>query len=71
MCIAAVDLIVGILSVLGMKIGNFDAWIIVDAGFFAIIGWRIYKLSRTWAVLGLILFLVESITELLPENREV
>jgi hypothetical protein len=59
MCIAALNLIVGILCLLGVKIGNFDAWIIVDAGLFAIIGWRIYKLSRTGAVLGLILFVLE------------
>jgi hypothetical protein len=59
MWVAGLSLMAGILSLFGIKIGNFDAWIIVDASMFAIIGWRVYKLSRTWAVLGLILFLAE------------
>jgi hypothetical protein len=33
----------------------------VDAGFFAIAGWRIWRLSRTWAVLALAMFILESV----------
>jgi len=42
--------------VLGM-----DAWAFVDAGIFAISGWRIWRLSRMWAVLALAMFIIESV----------
>jgi hypothetical protein len=42
--------------VLGM-----DAWAFVDAGIFAIAGWRIWRLSRIWAVLALAMFILESV----------
>lgn len=42
--------------VLGM-----DVWALVDAGIFAIAGWRIWRLSRIWAVLALATFIAESI----------
>lgn len=42
--------------VLGM-----DAWAFVDAGIFAIAGWRIWRLSRAWAVLALAMFILESV----------
>jgi hypothetical protein len=41
--------------VLGMHAGAF-----VDAGIFAIAGWRIWRLSRTWAVLALAIFILET-----------
>jgi len=42
--------------VLGM-----DAWALVDAGIFAIAGWRIWRLSRIWSVLALAMFILESV----------
>ena len=42
--------------VLGM-----DAWAFVDAGIFAIAGWRIWRLSRIWAVLALAIFIIETV----------
>ena len=36
-----------------------NGWSLLEAGLFAIIGWRIGKLSRAWAVIGLALYLLE------------
>ena len=34
-------------------------WGLVDAVIFALIAWRISKVSRTWAVVGLLMYLLE------------
>lgn len=36
-----------------------DVLALVDAALFALIAWRIWKMSRAWAVIGLVLFAVE------------
>jgi hypothetical protein len=36
-----------------------DVSALVDAALFALIAWRIWKMSRTWAVIGLVLFAAE------------
>jgi hypothetical protein len=38
-----------------------DAGAFLDAGIFAIAGWRIWRLSRTWAVLALTIFILEGV----------
>jgi hypothetical protein len=35
--------------------GYYDAWVFVDGALFAIIAWRLWKNSRTWAVIGVLL----------------
>jgi hypothetical protein len=34
-------------------------WALLDAALFAVIGWRISRLSRAWAVVGLCFYLLE------------
>jgi hypothetical protein len=36
-----------------------DGGALFDASLFALVSWRVYKMSRTWAVLGLLLYLFE------------
>jgi hypothetical protein len=58
--IAGVTTIVAGLSVaLAKPILGLNAWSFVDAGLFAIAGWRVWRFSKTWAVLALILYVVE------------
>jgi len=38
-----------------------DAWAFLDAIIFAIAGWRVWRLSRIWAVLALVIFVGETI----------
>ena len=33
---------------------------LLDAVIFAVVGWRIFKMSRAWAVAGMVLYLVET-----------
>ncbi len=44
--------------------GYYDAWVLVDAALFAIIAWRLWKNSRTWSVIGLILWAMELVDKL-------
>jgi hypothetical protein len=54
-------IIAGVSVWLGKPVLGMDAWAFVDAGIFGIAGWRIWRLSRTWAVLALALFIFESL----------
>jgi len=36
-----------------------SGWALVDASLFVVVAWRITKMSRAWAVLGLLIYLVE------------
>jgi hypothetical protein len=36
-----------------------DVTALVDAALFALVAWRIWKMSRVWAVIGLLLFAAE------------
>ncbi len=38
-----------------------DAWGFADALIFAIAGWRIWRLSRIWAVLALVIYIMERV----------
>jgi len=38
-----------------------DSWAFTDAIIFAIAGWRVWRLSRTWAVLALVLYILERV----------
>ena len=58
--VAAVTGIAAILSIIYRKpILGLDGWSLVDAGLFVFIAWRISKMSRTWAIIGLGLYLLE------------
>jgi hypothetical protein len=50
-------IIASIAAVRGPFLG-YDAWSFVDAAFTAVIGWRIMRMSRAWAVVGLAYWLV-------------
>lgn len=43
---------------------GYDAWMLVDAVLFAIVAWRLWKNSRIWAVIGLILEGLEIVDKL-------
>ena len=56
--IAAAGALVAILSLAYHKpILGLDGWALVDAGLLAVVGWRIARLSRAWAIVGLFLYL--------------
>ena len=58
--IAAVTTLFAVLSIFDIQIiPGFSPFSLVDAGLFAIVAWRIYKMSRAWAVVGLFLHVVE------------
>jgi hypothetical protein len=39
--------------------GYYDAWILVDGVLFAIVAWRMWRNSRIWSVIGLLLMALE------------
>ena len=62
--VMAVTLLFSVLAMFSVQIlpgPKFSAWSLGDAGLFAIAAWRIYKMSRAWAVVGLLLFLYERV----------
>jgi hypothetical protein len=60
--IAGVTALVASISIyLKKPVLGIDGWSFVDAALFAISGWRMWRLSRPWAVFALALFLVEKV----------
>jgi ABC-type polysaccharide/polyol phosphate export permease len=58
--VAAVTGLLAVLSIFYHKpIVGLDGWGLVDAIIFALIAWRISKVSRAWAVVGLLMYLLE------------
>jgi len=58
--IACVTALVAVLSIVYHKpIIGLDGWGLVDAVIFAVIAWRISKVSRAWAIVGLLMYLLE------------
>ena len=59
--IVVIDIAIGIYSLTAhAKVGGYyDAWVMVDGALFAIIGWRIWKNSRIWSVIGVLLMGLE------------
>ncbi len=58
--IAAITALLAVLSMVYHKpILGLDGLGLIDAAIFALIAWRISKASRTWAVVGLLMYLVE------------
>jgi hypothetical protein len=58
---AGTAIIAGVSVLLDKPILGMDAWAFVDAGIFAIAGWRIWRMSRIWAVFALAMFIIESV----------
>jgi hypothetical protein len=46
---------------MGRPVIGMDAGVFIDGGIFAIAGWRIWRLSRIWAVLAFSIFILESV----------
>jgi hypothetical protein len=60
--VACVTGLFAILAIFNIRIiANFSPWALVDAGLFGIAGWRIYRMSRIWAVVAMLGFLVEKV----------
>jgi Zn-dependent protease len=58
--IAALTALLAVLSIFYHKpILGLDGLGLIDAAIFALIAWRISKLSRAWAVVGLLMYLLE------------
>jgi hypothetical protein len=67
--VAAVTGLLGVLSLAYRQpIFGLDGWSLVDAGLFVVVGWRIRKMSRAWAVGGILLYTLE-IVDSLVEGR--
>jgi hypothetical protein len=57
--IAGITALLAVLSLVYKKpILGLDGLALVDAGVFGLVAWRIYKMSRAWAVIGLVLYLL-------------
>jgi len=58
--------LLAILSLVYKKpILGFDGLALIDAGLFALVAWRIHKMSRTWAIIGLVLYLLDGVERLI------
>jgi hypothetical protein len=69
--IAAITALLAVLSIIYHKpIFGLDGLGLIDAAIFALIAWRISKVSRTWAVVGLLMYLVEVGFKLLTNPSE-
>ena len=63
--IAVVNGLIAVLSLAYHKpIIGLDGWALLDAGLFAVVGWRIAHLSRAWAVVGFFLYVLETLTSI-------
>jgi hypothetical protein len=62
---AAVTGLIATLSIVQHRpVFGFSGWSLSDAILFGIIAWRIRAMSRTWAVLGLLIYLLEVVFNL-------
>ncbi len=58
--VAAITTLFSVLALFDIRLlPGYSAWSFVDAALFALVAWRIYKMSRVWAVVGLLLYIVE------------
>jgi hypothetical protein len=58
--IAAVTALLAILGIVYHKpIGGVDGWGLIDAAMFVVIAWRIHRMSRAWAIVGILMYLFE------------
>lgn len=58
--VAAVTTLLAILSLINHRpVFGFSGGSLIDALLFIVIAWRIKRMSRTWAVLGLVIYLAE------------
>lgn len=58
--VASVTALFSVLAMFDIRIlPGFSPLSLVDAGLFAIVAWRIYRMSRVWALLGLLGYISE------------
>lgn len=58
--VAGIGTLFSVLAMFGIQVfPGYSPWALIDAGLFAVVAWRIYRMSRAWAVVGLLLFVVE------------
>ena len=64
--IVVVDVAIGMYSLMSHEKfdGHYDAWVLVDGALFGVIAWRMWKNSRPWAVVGLVLMGLEIVDKL-------
>ena len=59
--VAAITGIIALVSISSrQQIIGLNGWSLIDAALFAIAGLRILRLSRTWSIVGLVLYLAEA-----------
>jgi hypothetical protein len=47
-----------------LSFGGFNPYNLLDAVIFLVVAWRIYRLSFSWSVVGLIFFVIEKVDQL-------
>ncbi|MGP8175059.1 MAG: hypothetical protein ACLP7O_11005 [Terracidiphilus sp.] len=52
-----------------LSAGGFNPHNLLDAVVFLVVAWRIYRLSLSWSIFGLIWFLIEKIDQLFDNTR--
>jgi hypothetical protein len=58
--VAAITALFSVLAIFGVQIlSGFSATALFDAAIFGVVAWRIYRMSRAWAVVGLVGFVAE------------
>ena len=63
--VAGATTLLAVLSITsGKAILGVSGWSLLDAVLFAIIGWRISRLSRAWAIVGLCLYILEAVSSI-------
>jgi len=59
-CVASVTALFSVLAMFNIRIlPGFSPLSLVDAGLFAFMAWRIYRMSRAWALVGLLGYVSE------------
>ena len=67
--VAGLTALIAVIAVVrGAPVAGFDGWALVDASLMALIGWRITKHSRAWAVVALIYWAGVSIAKILSAS---
>jgi hypothetical protein len=63
--VASVTALFSILAMFGIQIlAGFSETALFDAAIFGVVAWRVYRMSRAWAVVGLLGFLGERVYSL-------
>jgi hypothetical protein len=70
--VAGITTLLAVLSLFsGHPIMEVNGWSLLDAALFAVIGWRITKLSLPWTIVGTLLYLLETVVSLASRGSGV